>query len=376
VDHSWTASIAEGQRIYSALSQGLKSQDFNIGLSITATNGYGPIELNTSNGEYLAGDGHPITLNGQVYSTGLGVHANSEIHIHATNLQTPLCTRFQADIGVDDEVGNNGSVVFQVFADNVQVFDSGVMTGTSGTQHINVPIGHKSDLRLVVSDANDNSFYDHADWAGATLSCAKPVTAYQLPTISSVTGNYQNRNYTDQGITLSPTTVTMTGNNLQNATVTFGTFGEGTQVEVTPDGTQLSVIAPLARNLVPMVVATPLGKVNAGTFYDGYGEFRGQVHLLSLGVLPYGPAAGGAAVTLKFVGDPNFSGAPQEPFDVYDVYFGDKKSPFVSRSSDGTMIAIAPPGTGQVDVTARCPISSCYTLNAGITEALPYTYDR
>jgi len=149
----------------------LKSQDFNIGLSVTATSGYGPIELNTSNGEFAGGDGHPITLNGQVYPTGLGVHANSEIHIHATNLETPACTRFQADVGVDDEVGSNGSVVFQVFADGVKLFDSGVMTGTSATQHVDVGIGNKSDLRFVVTDAGNNSFYDHADWAGAALSC-------------------------------------------------------------------------------------------------------------------------------------------------------------------------------------------------------------
>jgi len=172
LDHSWTASTAEGQRLYAALSQGLKAQDFSIGLSVTATSGWGPIELNTSNGETPAGDGKPITLNGQVYSTGLGLHANSEIHIHATNLETPACTRFQADVGLDDEVGDKGSVVFQVFADGVKLFDSGVMTGASATQHIDVPIGNKSDLRFVVTDAGDNNYYDHADWAGATISCA------------------------------------------------------------------------------------------------------------------------------------------------------------------------------------------------------------
>jgi len=174
LDHSWTASTAEGQRLYAALSQGLKAQDFNIGLSITATSGWGPIELNTSNGETPAGDGKPITLNGKVYSTGLGLHANSEIHVHATNLETPACTRFMADVGLDDEVGDKGSVVFQVFADGVKLFDSGVMTGASATQHIDVGIGNKSDLRFVVTDAGDNNYYDHADWAGASLNCSAP----------------------------------------------------------------------------------------------------------------------------------------------------------------------------------------------------------
>jgi len=188
VDHSWTASTAEGQRLYSALSQGLKSQDFNIGLSITATNGYGPIELNTSNGEYAGGDGQPITLNGQVYSAGLGVHADSEIHIHATNLETPACTRFQADVGIDDEVGDKGSVSFQVFADGLKLFDSGRMTGASATQHIDVGIGNKSDLRFVVTNGGDGYSYDHADWAGARLICesTQPTTK---PSVTLDTNN-------------------------------------------------------------------------------------------------------------------------------------------------------------------------------------------
>jgi len=181
LDHSWTASTAEGQRLYAALSQGLKSQDFNIGLSVTATSGWGPIELNTSNGETPAGDGKPITLNGKVYSTGLGLHANSEIHVHTTNLETPACTRFTADVGLDDEVGDKGSVVFQVFADGVKLFDSGVMTGASATQHVDVAIGNKSDLRFVVTDAGDNNYYDHADWAGPSLNCAAaPPTSVTL----------------------------------------------------------------------------------------------------------------------------------------------------------------------------------------------------
>ena len=37
-----------------------------------ATNGWGPVELDTSNGEQPAGDGNPITLNGVVYTKGLG----------------------------------------------------------------------------------------------------------------------------------------------------------------------------------------------------------------------------------------------------------------------------------------------------------------
>lgn len=187
IKHNWTASQAEGQRLYSQLSatlpNTLKTQDFNVGVFITATNGWGPIELNTSNGEAAPGDGHPITLKGKVYPTGLGVHADSEIHIHAIGFETPACTHFKADVGIDDEVGANGKysdVIFQVYADGEKLFDSGHMTGGSPTQHIDVAIGNKSDLRFVVIKGLEANYYDHADWAGATLTCVAPVAAPSL----------------------------------------------------------------------------------------------------------------------------------------------------------------------------------------------------
>ena len=78
-------------------------------------------------------------------------------------------TNFRADIGVDDEEGANGSVIFQVYADGVLVFDSGTMTGSSNTQSLNLNVQGVRQLKLVVNDAGDGNDYDHADWAGARL---------------------------------------------------------------------------------------------------------------------------------------------------------------------------------------------------------------
>ena len=66
-----------------------------------ATNGWGPVEKDMSNGESGAGDGRTITLNGVTYSKGLGVHAISDVRYAIAN-----CTRFKASVGVDDEVGS------------------------------------------------------------------------------------------------------------------------------------------------------------------------------------------------------------------------------------------------------------------------------
>jgi hypothetical protein len=130
-----------------------------------AVNGWGPYEKNQSNGENAPGDGHQITLNTVTYDHGLGVNANSELDYNLSGNYTS----FTADVGVDDEVGNNGNVTFRVLTDGgLVLFDSGVMTGASATQHVNVDVTGKSLLQLLVLN-NGNSSFDHGDWADATV---------------------------------------------------------------------------------------------------------------------------------------------------------------------------------------------------------------
>ena len=73
------------------------------------------------------GDGRPLTIGGVSYVKGLGVHAYSEIRYQLAG----ICTAFDAIVGVDDEVGANGSVVFNLFGDGTQIYTSGLLTGSS-----------------------------------------------------------------------------------------------------------------------------------------------------------------------------------------------------------------------------------------------------
>lgn len=133
-----------------------------------ATNGYGPIELDRTNGEDLALDGAPIRLRGAAYEKGLGVHGPSLIRY-------PLgqaCSRFVADVGIDDDQGGEGSVQFEVWADGERLFQSGRVTGTSPTQTVNIDVQGRRELRLFVGVGGDNYTLDHAVWAGARLECA------------------------------------------------------------------------------------------------------------------------------------------------------------------------------------------------------------
>ena len=144
----------------------------------SATNGWGSFEKDTSNGEQAAGDGHTITLNGVTYAKGLGVHASSDLKYNLAGQYTT----FTSDIGVDDEVANNGSVDFQVLVNGVKVFDSGVMTGSSATQTVSLSLAGANSLELIVSDGGNGNAYDHADWAGARLSSSPDTQAPTVPT--------------------------------------------------------------------------------------------------------------------------------------------------------------------------------------------------
>jgi hypothetical protein len=135
-----------------------------------AVSGWGPIEKDRSNGEDSAGDGSTMRINGVSYSKGLGCHAYSEIR-YALGGQY---TTFLSDVGVDDEIdgdpNRSSSIVFQVWADGVKLYDSGTMTWSMAAKPVNVNVAGKQELRLIVTDAGDNIWYDHADWAGARLT--------------------------------------------------------------------------------------------------------------------------------------------------------------------------------------------------------------
>ena len=68
---------------------------------------------------------------GTTYAKGLGVHADSSITVDLTGMS---CTRFQAVVGVDDEVGDAGvGPVPGAGNGSTSLFQSAVLTGASPT---------------------------------------------------------------------------------------------------------------------------------------------------------------------------------------------------------------------------------------------------
>ncbi|MFY7912176.1 MAG: NPCBM/NEW2 domain-containing protein [Emticicia sp.] len=136
----------------------------------SSSNGWGPIELDKSNGENGAGDGTTLRIRGVAYSKGLGVHANSTISYKLNN----NFGRFIALLGIDDEVATSNvgtTVIFKVYKDNTLAYTSAVLDRNSAVVKININVAGVNELRLEVDDAGDNNFADHANWASARLHC-------------------------------------------------------------------------------------------------------------------------------------------------------------------------------------------------------------
>jgi alpha-galactosidase len=134
---------------------------------LRASNAWGPVEKDTSNGERAARDGRPITINGAVYEKGLGVHAPGSIEYYTAG----KCTSVSVDVGVDDEKNASGSVTFEIWADGAKAADSGRLTTADPAGHLTAPVAGAQFVRLIVTDAGDGNNSDHADWAGAEITC-------------------------------------------------------------------------------------------------------------------------------------------------------------------------------------------------------------
>jgi alpha-galactosidase len=134
---------------------------------IATTNGWGPVEKDRSVNTQAAGDGRTLTIGGQTFAKGLGAHAQGSIAYFLGG----RCSTVSADVGVDDETGTNGRVVFQIWRDGTKVADSGAVTGSQGAKHLTASVTGGTTLLLAAIDGGDGINSDHADWANAQITC-------------------------------------------------------------------------------------------------------------------------------------------------------------------------------------------------------------
>jgi hypothetical protein len=130
-------------------------------------NGWGPPEVDRSNGERGKADGGPLQIGTASFDHGIGAHAPSKIEIALDG----RCSVFLADVGLDEEVADHGSVVFEVLGDGNQLATSGIVRGPQTAVPITADLGGVQVLTLVVSPGGDGNAFDHADWGDARLAC-------------------------------------------------------------------------------------------------------------------------------------------------------------------------------------------------------------
>ncbi|MFF9194712.1 endo-alpha-N-acetylgalactosaminidase family protein [Streptomyces sp. NPDC014779] len=134
----------------------------------TASNGWGPVEKDGSNGETGSGDGGPLRIGGVTYAKGLGTHAPARVRYYLGG----HCTSFTAQVGVDDVQTSRGSVRFAVLADGTEKAASPVLRAADSAWSLTADVTGASYVDLVVGDGGDGNGNDHADWGEARFHCA------------------------------------------------------------------------------------------------------------------------------------------------------------------------------------------------------------
>lgn len=135
------------------------------GLDLTKiTNGWGEVKPNKSI------DGNTLTIAGNTYESGAGVHATSRIIVRINGGST----RFVCEAGVDDEIQdkpNEGVMEYRVAVRNTEGQEvekyRKMMKKGDAAEKVEVDVNGWDYLILEVNEGNGNNWSDHFDWANA-----------------------------------------------------------------------------------------------------------------------------------------------------------------------------------------------------------------
>lgn len=121
-------------------------------------NGWGPVEIDQSVGEKVAGDGSTLRIGNETFAHGLGVHAPF-VASYPLNGERGF---FRAKVGIDDETDARGSAILEIWLDDVKA-DQVRVVGGDAARDVRVDVTGKKKLTLIVSDAGDGIANDHVD---------------------------------------------------------------------------------------------------------------------------------------------------------------------------------------------------------------------
>lgn len=110
--------------------------------------------------------GTRLRAGGRLYDKGIGMHSVSRLSFRLDG----KWRRFDADLAIDDDAEGRGSVVFRVFLDGQQKFQSAVVRGGDRPIPCSLDVEGAKQISLIVDFADRGDELDHADWLDARLS--------------------------------------------------------------------------------------------------------------------------------------------------------------------------------------------------------------
>lgn len=132
-------------------------------IDTNARSGFGPPEINQSNGGNHTGDGLPLTINGVKYPLGLGVCADFSSSFPLTG-DTGI---FQCQVGIDDETIGQGNADFIILLDDIEVIRENLKANQSA-KYIQVDVTDKKKITIKVDSLGD-IVGDHVDIIGPEI---------------------------------------------------------------------------------------------------------------------------------------------------------------------------------------------------------------
>ena len=113
-------------------------------------------------------EGNDITINGNVYESGVGTHGPSQIIVKLNG----SVTDFYATLGIDDEVTTYGNFNYHVYLQAQNGATKDVATGTidrltNKSVDIHAETNGWKYLFLETTNGEDDNYSDHVDWANA-----------------------------------------------------------------------------------------------------------------------------------------------------------------------------------------------------------------
>lgn len=111
-------------------------------------------------------DGNPLRIAGRTFARGIGSHSVMRWSLRLGK----GASKFTSWVGLDSEVGNRGSIQFEVWVDGKKAWSSPILKGGDAPVLAEVDLKGAKVLNLRVNDGGDDINYDHADWVEPQIS--------------------------------------------------------------------------------------------------------------------------------------------------------------------------------------------------------------